>query len=116
MHWLKPYNISMQQFNVLRILRGARPEPLTVTHLMERMLDKASNASRLVDKLNQKKLVAKIIPEKDQRIINVFITNEGLDVLEKASKSVEEGMNEVFMSLSDGEAAQLSDLLDKLRG
>lgn len=106
----------MQQFNVLRILRGSKPHPLTVTQLMERMLDKASNASRLVDKLNQKKLVAKIIPEEDQRMINVFITNEGLEVLERASQAVESGIGGAFSTLSEEEAEQLSDLLDKLRG
>jgi DNA-binding MarR family transcriptional regulator len=115
-HWLKPFNISMQQFNVLRILRGSRPDPLSVTQLMERMLDKASNASRLVDKLSQKKLVAKMIPEEDQRMIKVFITNEGLDVLDRASKVVDQELTEVFSSLSQEEAGLLSDYLDKLRG
>jgi DNA-binding MarR family transcriptional regulator len=114
--WLKPFSISMQQFNILRILKGSWPDPLTVSQLMDRMLDKSSNASRLVDKLSTKRLVAKMIPEEDQRMIMVFITNEGLEVLKMASLEVDKGINSIYTSLSFDEAGELSDLLDKLRG
>ncbi len=113
---LKPFNISPQQFNVLRILRGCHPKPASIKELTDRMLDKSSNASRLVDKLLSKGFVSKSTCQSDTRRTEVFITEEGLEMLETASGKVESKIDEVYSTLSEKEAQQLSHLFDKLRG
>jgi DNA-binding MarR family transcriptional regulator len=112
---LKPYDLTTQQFNILRILRGRHPEPATVKLLTERMLDKMSNASRLVDKLLKKKLVERTICTDDRRRVDVFITDAGLDLLEKASVELEADMHADNYNLGLEEAVELNRLLDKLR-
>ena len=112
---LKPYNISPQQFNILRILRGRHPKPASIRELTDRMLDKASNASRLVDKLLAKELVTKTTCKQDNRRMEVLITENGLDLLKRASTDVENWINDVFSSLSEEEAQQFNFLLDKIR-
>lgn len=113
---LKPMGISIQQFNILRILRGMHPEPATVKILTERMIDKMSNASRLVEKLKVKGLVERKSCQEDRRRVNVFITPAGLDLLQEASKAIEAEETELASRLSSEEAALLSDLMDKMRG
>ncbi len=115
-HLLRPLNISWQQFNILRILRGMTPEPATVKVLTERMIDKMSNASRLVDKLNKKGLVKRVACPEDRRRVNVYITQEGLELLKKASALMENNLRERMGNISMEEAAQLNLLLDKMRG
>lgn len=112
---LKPFNISTQQFNILRILRGRHPEPATIKILADRMIDKMSNASRLVEKLKQKGLVDRSACAKDRRKVDIFITEAGLDLLNKASAEVELIQNKISQNLDKSEALLLSDLLDKLR-
>lgn len=113
---IKPFGISMQQFNILRILRGLKGQPATIKLLTQRMLDKMSNASRLVDKLDSKGLVSRRTAEEDRRQVDIFITKEGLDLLQKASDVLDDNLAKTFTSLTATEADQLSDLLDKLRG
>lgn len=113
---LKPYNISWQQFNVLRILRGMHPKPASVKLLMERMIDKMSNASRLVEKLKQKGLVERVACPADRRQVDIFITEEGLTLLEAASLAVEQQTEARTTLLTEEEAEQLNYLLDKYRG
>jgi DNA-binding MarR family transcriptional regulator len=112
---LKPYGLTWQQFNVLRILRGRHPEPATVKLLTERMIDKMSNASRLVDKLLSKGLVKRTTSKEDRRRVDVSITEEGLELLEEASQHLEDGMNFEKGHLTCDEAEMLNNLLDKLR-
>jgi DNA-binding MarR family transcriptional regulator len=112
---LKPYGISPQQYNILRILRGQYPKPATVNLLIDRMLDKNSNASRLVEKLRLKKLVERAICPEDRRAVNVIITQKGLDLLEELDKYETTFLKEL-KNLSEKEAEQLNVLLDKLRG
>jgi DNA-binding MarR family transcriptional regulator len=112
---LKPYGISPQQYNILRILRGQYPKPATVNLLIERMLDKNSNASRLVEKLRLKKLVERAICPEDRRAVNVIITKKGLDLLEELDKYEVSFLKEL-KNLNEKEAEQLNALLDKLRG
>ncbi|PSR11219.1 MAG: MarR family transcriptional regulator [Bacteroidetes bacterium] len=112
---LKPYDLTTQQFNILRILRGRHPEPATVKLLTERMLDKMSNASRLVDKLLKKGLVERTICSDDRRRVDVLITQPGLALLEKASVELEAEMDADNYNLTLDEAAELNRLLDKLR-
>jgi DNA-binding MarR family transcriptional regulator len=112
---LKPLGISPQQYNILRILKGQSPRPASVKLLTERMLDKMSNASRLVEKLKLKGLVDRVECETDRRQVNVELTAEGLKLLTQATLAINESMN-YMNSLTDEEANLLSDLLDKTRG
>ncbi len=113
---LKKFGISWQQFNILRILRGMHPEPATVKLLTERMIDKMSNASRLVEKLKAKGLVYRNECPEDRRRVNVGITDKGLEVVGKASEVIEHSIEGSFQHLSTAEAASLNELLDRLRG
>ncbi len=113
---LKPFNISWQQFNILRILRGMHPEPATVKLLTERMIDKMSNASRLVEKLKQKGLVARTNCEEDRRRVNVYITEAGLELIREASEVMESQLENRLQVISDQEAEELNRILDKMRG
>ncbi|MES2731832.1 MAG: MarR family transcriptional regulator [Bacteroidota bacterium] len=111
---LKPFGITAAQYNVLRILRGQHPKPATVNLIIERMIDKMSNASRLVDKLLVKKLVVRHVCPNDRRAVDVLITQEGLNLLQEIDV-LQEDLDKTFSHLSEQEAGQLSDLLDKMR-
>ena len=112
---LKDYNISIQQFNVLRILKGMHPKPASVKILTERMIDKMSNASRLVDKLITKKLVVRKACPGDRRQVDVFITELGMKTVEEASITLEHSLFNSVNGITEKEAALLSDLLDRMR-
>jgi len=108
-------NITIQQFNILRILRGQYPNPATVNLLKERMIDKMSDASRIVDRLVQKGLVSRCTNTKDRRAVDIRISEQGLKIL--AIMDEEFKIKEFLKdNLTEEEAGQLSDLLDKLRG
>ena len=111
----KPYGISPEQYNVLRILRGQNGVPTTVSSIQDRMLNKMSNASRLVEKLKVKGLVKRSECPNDRRQVDVLITDEGLKVLAELQVKVEQG-NKDFVNLTLEEVNLLNDLLDKLRG
>jgi len=113
--FLGPEDITHQQFNILRILRGAHPQPLSTLQIRERMLDKMSDTSRIVDRLVLKGLVQKSICPKDKRLVDVVITDKGQDLLKKLDGQTNE-MDLIMGGLSDAEAEALSSLLDKLRG
>ncbi len=109
------HQLTTQQFNVLRILRGQYPSPATVNLIKERMIDKMSDASRIVDRLVQKGLVSRCTNKSDRRAVDIRITDLGLDTL--AKMDVEFKTRDILQNnLSDDEAAQLNVLLDKLRG
>ena len=112
---LNKYKITLQQYNILRILRGQHPNPATINMLKERMLDKMSDASRIVDRLEQKELVNRFINTKDRRAVDILITKKGLDLLLKldVEMSSKNFLDENINSTEDG---ILSDLLDKMRG
>ncbi|WP_026997489.1 MarR family winged helix-turn-helix transcriptional regulator [Flectobacillus major] len=112
---LKRYDITLQQYNVLRILRGQYPNPITVCGIIERMLDKMSNASRLVDKLIIKNLVVRKECPSDRRQVDVIITQQGLDLLLELDNQQQQ-WEKALHKLTEEEALQLSFLLDKLRG
>jgi DNA-binding MarR family transcriptional regulator len=112
---IKKYDISIQQYNILRILKGMSGEPATVKMLTERMIDKMSNASRLVDKLLAKHYVQRIENALDRRRVDIYLTEEGSKVMELASRELDAILNNTNQELSLDEAALLSDLLDKLR-
>ena len=112
---LDEYDLTPQQFNLLRILRGQYPKPASITLLKERMLDKMSDASRLVERLLAKGLVERKICPEDRRKVDVVITKKGLKLLEKIDKKDNE-MDNYLKNLSEVEAKKLNELLDKLRG
>lgn len=112
---LKPYGITPQQFNVLRILRGQFPEPLTTSVIRERMLDKMSDASRIVDRLCRKGVVERKTCPMDKRLVDVLITETGLKLLQDIDKE-EIRLDIAQNHLTAEEAVQLSNLLDKMRG
>jgi DNA-binding MarR family transcriptional regulator len=112
---LKPFDLSSQQYNVLRILRGQYPNPITVNGIIERMLDKMSNASRLVDKLLLKGLVSRCDNADDRRACDIRITEKGSNVLLHIDK-IQSEWDEKMTNLTEEEAETLSKLLDKLRG
>lgn len=111
---LKPYGISPQQYNILRILRGQHPKSATVTLLTERMLDKNSNASRLVEKLRLKQLLDRCECPEDRRAVNVRITDKGLALLQKLDQTDEEFRKD-FTHISEEEARLVNRILDGVR-
>ena len=111
---LKEYGISIQQYNLMRILRGQYPQPATVNLLKERMLDKMSNASRLVERLRQNGLVERAINADDRRACDVVINDKGLALLAELD-GVEQEWTDLISHLSDQEVESLNVLLDKLR-
>ena len=112
--FFKPYNITGQQFNILRILKGQHPKTISATEIKSRMLDKNSDVSRLLDRLVAKNLIIKKACPNDRRAADVSITEEGLTLLKAIDKQQAE-MDHI-LSLTEAEANQLSDLLDKSRG
>lgn len=113
---LKEHKLTPQQFNVLRILKGQHPNPVPIFTITERMLDKMSNASRLVEKLRQKGLVARSECGADRRRVDVVITDEGISKLEEMNDLVATFNHNLSANLSEEEATMLNDLLDKMRG
>jgi DNA-binding MarR family transcriptional regulator len=112
--YFKNSDITIQQYNVLRILRGQFPNPSSVKLIKERMLDKMSDASRIIDKLKIKKLVVRKECPIDRRSVDILITEKGLELL-KSLDAVDEAPKELFKSLTISEIKTLNDLLDKLR-
>lgn len=112
---LKPHGISNQQFNVLRILRGCHPDSATMGAITQRMVDKMSNATRLVDKLRKKDLVLREVNAENRRQVDVWITAKGLTLLDELDRVMEKQINRM-RTLDEAEATQLNVLLDKLRG
>lgn len=110
----KEYDITPEQFNILRILRGQHPKPATVNLMIERMLNKMSNVSRLVEKLRKKGLVERQTCQEDRRACDVAITKKGLDLLLELDKAEKE-WQKMLTNLSETEAEKLNQLLDKLR-
>lgn len=109
------YNLTSQQFNVLRILRGQSPKPATINMIKERMLDKMSDASRIVDRLVQKELVSRCTNNSDRRAVDIRITDKGLELLSKMDMEFKTA--DLFNhSITEEEANLLSNLLDKFRG
>lgn len=112
---LKPFDITPEQFNVLRILRGSHPKTLMLADIACRMIDKSSNATRLVEKLRQKGMVSRTVCESNRRQVDIRITAKGLKTLDRIDKESESWLT-MLKNLSQAEARQLNVLLDQLRG
>ena len=113
--FLSKEDITHQQYNILRILRGSHPKPLSTLQIRERMLDKMSDTSRIVDRLVIKGLVKKTTCAKDKRLVDVIITDKGQRLLRKIDAEADH-ISEIMSRLSEKDAEMLSLLLDKLRG
>ncbi|HZW63849.1 MAG TPA: MarR family transcriptional regulator [Flavobacteriaceae bacterium] len=109
--FFKPYGISPQQYNILRILRGAK-KPLKVQVIKERMIERAPNATRLMDKLCEKKLIDRIASSQDRRVVNIVITTKGLDLLQEIGNNFN---TKLLKNITEDEAIKLNQLLDKFR-
>jgi MarR family transcriptional regulator, 2-MHQ and catechol-resistance regulon repressor len=107
-------DVTSQQFNILRILRGSFPQPLSTLQIRERMLEKMSDTSRIVDRLIAKGLVKKLTCKNDRRLVDVVITDKGKKLLERLDLRQDE-IDGVLRNLSEKDANILSDLLDKIR-
>lgn len=110
----KSHDITRQQYNVLRILRGQHPGHASVNLIKDRMLDKMSDASRIVERLRVKGLVTREFCEKDKRSVEVRITEAGMAVLDKMQSEVD-GFDDLLHNLTEDETRQLNDLLEKIR-
>ncbi len=113
-NFFKPFRITAQQFNILRILKGQHPSAISATDIKARMLDKNSDVSRLLDRLVRKNLITKTTCPNDKRATDVTIAEAGLALLGTLEKY--QGEIDGVLSLTDAEALQLSELLDKCRG
>jgi DNA-binding MarR family transcriptional regulator len=107
-------DITPQQFNILRILRGSFPQPLSTLQIRGKMIEKMSDTSRIVDRLIAKGLVKKIICKSDRRLVDVIIIDKGKKLLEKLDARQDE-MDGVLGNLSEKDANILNDMLDKIR-
>lgn len=112
--FFKQFELTPQQYNVLRILRGQHPNGISTSDIKTRMLDKNSDASRIVDRLAAKNLVNKTIPKVDRRLVSVVISEKGLNLLEDMDKMTD-SLDETI-GISEQEAEQINALFDKMRG
>jgi DNA-binding MarR family transcriptional regulator len=112
---LKPFDLSSQQFNVLRILRGSRPRPLNLLDIQERMMDRMSNATRLVEKLRQKGLLTREQCDQNRRKVEIEITDKGMELLSTLDPLMEQLHKSFAGKLTVDEANHINVILDKLR-
>jgi DNA-binding MarR family transcriptional regulator len=112
---LKPYEVSAQQFNILRILKGLGNKPASLKLITSRMLDKASNTSRLVDKLIEKQMVVRTFCPMDRRQVEIRITPFGISIIQQCSQIIEEDFHSTMNNLTESQAFQLNDLLEIVR-
>jgi len=113
--FMAKYSLSMAQFNILRILRGAG-DSIAVNTVKERMIEKSPNTTRLMDKLIDKNLISRERCSEDRRVVYVKITKDGLKLLSEIDDKFEKTNSKIIANqLTDDEANTLSDLLDKLR-
>ncbi|OBX24888.1 DNA-binding MarR family transcriptional regulator [Gelidibacter algens] len=109
--FFKPFGISRQQYNILRILKGSN-EAMKVQTIKKRMIERSPNATRLMDKLYAKQLIERFPCADDRRVVFIQITEKGMALLDSISKDFNQ---ELLKNISDEEAVQLSGLLDKMR-
>jgi DNA-binding MarR family transcriptional regulator len=112
--FLSEEDITLQQYNILRILRGSAPKPLSTLQIRERMLDKMSDTSRIVDRLRLKGLVEKSTAKSDKRLVDVLISDKGRKLLEKLDAQNAK-LDNIMQGLSEDDMKVFNDLLDKIR-
>lgn len=111
---LKEFDITLEQFNVLRILRGSHPEQLCVKDIGSRIIEKSSNVPRILDRLVLKKLARRTTSKEDKRETLISITEKGLELLAQATAKVD-AVRERMLGITEEDAAALSELLEKMR-
>lgn len=111
---LKPFDISIPQFNVLRILRGQNGKPANLSTIQERMVSKMSNTTRIVDKLIVKEYVERVVCEKNRRKVEITITDKGLNFLQEIDPIIDRTEELLTDNLSASELESLTDNLQKL--
>ncbi len=111
---LKPFGLSKEQFNVLRILRGQYPNPAPLQRISERMISRSSNATRLVEKLRLKGLVERTPCLTNRRKVDIIITQKGLDLLQELDPLVKASSHSM-QRITDAEAVELNRILEKMR-
>ncbi|MGI9542468.1 MAG: MarR family winged helix-turn-helix transcriptional regulator [Cyclobacteriaceae bacterium] len=109
------FDITPQQYNILKILKGQHPKPITTSLIRDRMLDRSSDASRLVDRLYKKELVNRTVCQKDKRLVDVTLSDKGLKLVALVDGQSEK-LDGYLSQLTPIEAKEISDLLDKIRG
>jgi len=114
-HSLKPFDITEPQYNVLRILRGQHGEAMNLYEIQNRMIQKMSNVSRLIDKLLAKKLVTRKECKENRRRVDITITQKGLDLLDTLDPVIEPLFNAMSANLTKEQAKNIGDLLDIMR-
>jgi len=112
---LKPFDLSLEQFNVLRILRGQNKNAINLQDIQERMVSKMSNTTRLVDKLIKKKFVKRTICKANRRKVEILITDLGLETLKTIDPIIDKTENNITKKLTQNELIQLNTLLIKLK-
>lgn len=115
LHLLKPYGISQEQYNVLRILRGQFPNPCSIQTICDRMIDRSSNASRIVEKLRLKKMLERVECKSDRRLVDITITETGLKLLSELDQFFNNWEESLGHTVTEAEAKELNRILDKLR-
>ena len=110
----RAYGVTIQQYNILRILRGQYPNPSTIQLLKSRMLDKQPDASRLIDRLTAKGLVTRKVSKEDRRKMDVVISDEGLTLLERMEADVMT-FETYFDEITTDEVVMMNDCLDRIR-
>lgn len=113
--FLEPFDITLQQYNVLRILRGRHPQPLSTSGIRERMLDKMSDVSRIVQRLKIKGWVQIHRCKKDKRLVDIIISTNGLELLDAIDEHRDKFAGEDEWGITEQEANLLNELLDKIR-
>lgn len=111
-HALKPFGVSPQQFNVLRILRGQKGRPANLNTLSERMVSRMSNTTRLVDKLLEKGYVSRTVCPSNRRKVEILLTEAGAMALRNMDRVVNEAEEKLMQPLADADLRKLNDLLD----
>jgi DNA-binding MarR family transcriptional regulator len=114
-HVLKLHDLSSQQYNVLRILRGSKPNPLNLLDIQDRMMDKMSNTTRLVEKLRQKGLLTRNQCESNRRKVEIEITDKGMALLKELDPVMDKNDQLLAKKITKDEAVLLNELLDRLR-
>lgn len=112
--YLKEINVTRQQYNVLRILRGQHPNPATINLIKERMLDKMSDASRIVARLESKELIKRATSSYDRRAVEIEISQKGLDLLANVDHKTN-NFEHIMENITEEESRILNDILDKIR-
>lgn len=112
---MEPFGVTSAQYNVLRILRGAAPEGLPTLELAERMVVHSPGITRMIDRLEKKKLVARTRSKEDRRVVHCLITQRGLDLVNKMDRPVAKMNKKIVQNLDQQQLAELVDLLDQMR-